>query len=390
MCAYGPGKGCGRLSLVVLLFLAGCGGGGGGGGAPAPVALVYSGNSSPAIVSTTNASQITAGILGSQNAATVIGGLSTDGGNATPGRGSGLVDLSLRLGREARNAAARAQRASSAPRPAGGVIPIDDTEPCSGGGSVRVFGQLNDNATGSVNISFMNCTEDGQTLNGPGTMVISIFDFGIPAPTLFTISFTRLTVRGAAVSVDATGSVQVQLVLPSTALVTANLIQLDNNTGRMSKTVDLFVSTTGTGPFTVLMTGRVFDQTHGFVDITTPVALSFATGAQLFPDSGTVLLAGNGTGVVVTALSSTMVQLQPDTDGNGTGDGFMARMKWTELSGPIGADIADTPDGDGMHNSWETFYGLSPTVDDSTGNPDGDGRNNLQEYMAGTNPIVND
>jgi hypothetical protein len=78
------------------------------------------------------------------------------------------------------------------------------------------------------------------------------------------------------------------------------------------------------------------------------------------------------------------VELQFDTNADNMGDGFAARMKWTELSGPIGADIADA-DGDGMHNSWETFYGgdLVPT-----NNNDLDGGDNLAEYQASTNPNV--
>jgi hypothetical protein len=65
-------------------------------------------------------------------------------------------------------------------------------------------------------------------------------------------------------------------------------------------------------------------------------------------------------------------------------------MNWTDLTGPIGADIADTPDGDGMHNSWETFYGLSPNnaADAGVSNDGADGTTNLQEYQAGTNPNV--
>ena len=47
-------------------------------------------------------------------------------------------------------------------------------------------------------------------------------------------------------------------------------------------------------------------------------------------------------------------------------------------------------DGDGLPNSWETGFGLSPFMDTgndgASGDPDGDGVTNLQEFNAGTDP----
>ena len=43
-------------------------------------------------------------------------------------------------------------------------------------------------------------------------------------------------------------------------------------------------------------------------------------------------------------------------------------------------------DGDGMHNSWETLYGLDPNTDDAGDDADIDGYNNLEEYQGGTDP----
>ncbi len=48
-------------------------------------------------------------------------------------------------------------------------------------------------------------------------------------------------------------------------------------------------------------------------------------------------------------------------------------------------------DGDGMPDSWETLYGLSPTSStDGTKDLDGDGLTNLAEYQNKTNPTLTD
>jgi hypothetical protein len=39
-----------------------------------------------------------------------------------------------------------------------------------------------------------------------------------------------------------------------------------------------------------------------------------------------------------------------------------------------------------MHNSWETFHGLNPAVNDAAGDKDGDMITNINEYLAGTVP----
>ena len=52
-------------------------------------------------------------------------------------------------------------------------------------------------------------------------------------------------------------------------------------------------------------------------------------------------------------------------------------------------------DGDGLPNSWETYYGLDPNDDGSVdpyqgaaGDPDGDGTTNLEEYEARSHPTL--
>jgi hypothetical protein len=141
--------------------------------------------------------------------------------------------------------------------------------------------------------------------------------------------------------------------------------------------------------FTETVNGRSYDGVHGFVDVTTPTQLSFGSINQLFPDSGELLLtgapegAGNRT-IRVTVQSPLMARLQLDLTGDGAPDNT-AFLKWTELTGPVGADLGDD-DGDTMHNSWETQNALDPNVNDAAGDNDGDMINNVTEYQNGTDP----
>ena len=79
----------------------------------------------------------------------------------------------------------------------------------------------------------------------------------------------------------------------------------------------------------------------------------------------------------MTALSSALANLALDLNNDGSFE-IQARVQWTALKGPAGADIGDS-DGDGMHNGWETAFNVS----DPSADPDGDGISNLAEYQGG-------
>jgi len=385
MRTYWLGIARGLSSLVALLLLVACGGGGGGGGGPAPV--VYAGNTNAAAITPANASQLTANLFGNEDAASIILGVSTESSDATQNRGSGAMDLALRLNRTFREAVVRVEKARSAQQVARAAIPVNETVPCASGGSVHTSGTLNDNGTGTLSMSFNDCRIGDATLDGPATVRVDVFDLVFFVPTDFTVSFVRLTLRGPGVSVDVGGSLRAQL-FPSMETITEDVVSLNNNTGRMTKTENLRFENIQNTPssFTSTVSGRVFDQVHGYVDIATVTPLAFGTMGQLFPDSGQLVLTGAGSSIRATALSATMARLELDLDGI-AGFEYIATLKWTDLSGPVGADLADN-DGDGMHNSWETVNGLplDVNVNDAALDKDGDGARNFSEYLAGTDP----
>lgn len=396
MRSYKPRSLRGLAALSATLLLGACGGGGGDGDAnPGPVPPTWPGNPSAAIVSASNASQITAGVVGSDDTSSTILGAAAESGTDTDARAraSGAVDLALRLKRGLRGAIRQldqTQRLATA-------VQVNQTDPCDNGvGSVRTSGILNDaTLTGTLSINFDGCLIGGQTLNGPATLRVDAFSFAFPQgiPSDSTLSFTRLTIRGPGISVDTGGSVRLLLDFGTNSeTVTVNLVSQDNISAERSTKLEnvVFVNTynnifTPTS-FAASVSGRVFHYVHGYVDVATLAPLAFGNLSQIFPDSGQVVLTGDGNRRIRgTALSATQARLELDLDGNSAYE-IDARLKWTELSGPVGADLADS-DGDGMHNSWELANGLNPgDPADAALDSDGDGFSIAQEYQAGTNP----
>jgi hypothetical protein len=110
------------------------------------------------------------------------------------------------------------------------------------------------------------------------------------------------------------------------------------------------------------------------------------------PQSGAVTEYATAGADVAAAGAVTTVGGLPDdglnyviaSSGGTRGGGVVYRVS---LTGPI-PDL-DT-DGDGLHNEWESAFGLSvsdPTgADGADGDPDGDGLSNAEEQAAGTHP----
>jgi hypothetical protein len=372
---------------IFLLALAGCGGGDGDGDV---VPLSYSGNTNAAVISTTNAARLTGNVIGGNDAGAILGPLSVAPSGPVQMPSIGFADVAHGLNRAFREALAHLERGSDGqPLKAGATI--NQMVPCDMG-SVQLTGMIDDfTGTGTLNLDYRACTLSGLTLSGPATARIDAFDIANEVPTDFTVSFPRMLLRGAGLNADVGGSLRTQLDIPNNVeTLTLKSVSLNNNTGNM--TMDNLVllafhaNVLFPSSYSENITGRSYDGVHGYVDVTTPTVLIFNTASQLFPDSGQVLLTGAGNRtILVGAQSSTMTQLQLDTNGDGPIDNT-AFLKWTELTDPtIGGDLGDV-DADTMHNGWETANGLNPNLDDAGDDNDGDLVNNVAEYQAGTDP----
>ena len=370
---------------IALAMLVSCGGGGGGGGGGGTAPLQYSGNTSAAVITTGNAAALTANITGGTDVAQATSSIMPSNQAASA---QGAIDLNRELTRAFRSTLGKLGSGD------GGLtsVPIDSGPlPCDNGGTVRVVGDVDPlSGRGTATVTYTNCQVDQDVLNGQATMRIDAAVTGVVfTPTDFTITFTRLTVRGT-VNTDIAGSVRIVAdIFLNRETITQNVVALHNNTGRMTKSenmiyVNQYDNINNPTTFTETMTGRLFDSIHGFVDIATVTPLVFSDAGQAFPNGGVLQLAGAGARQIqATALSSDRVKIALDID-NVPGFEAVAFLGWTELSGPLGADLGDS-DLDGMHNSWET---ANPSANDPAVDTDGDGFSNLSEYLGGGNPAA--
>jgi uncharacterized repeat protein (TIGR01451 family) len=272
------------------------------------------------------------------------------------------------------------------------AILVDETDPCDDGGSIRYSGTLNDNGTGTLTVTYSDCRSGADTLNGVATLRIDAFDLTFLVSTDSTFSFPNLTLTNPTSNESVSGSLRDQVnIATNTETLTVNMVTRDNISSEMTKAenliiVDVYDNLFSPSSYTETITGRMFDSVHGYVDVSTVVPLVFSSINQLFPGSGQQLFTGAANARIrVTALSAVLVKVELDLDGNSVYE-TAATLKWTDLGGPVGADLGDT-DTDGMHNSWETANGLNPSnAADAALDKDNDGFTNLQEYLVGTDP----
>ena len=398
-----------RLQYLVsslVLGLTACGGGGGDSGSgstgatntfPPQTPLTYTGVTTAATVSASTAGQLSSNVLGASGAVGgggAVAGVSAQG--STSDQPTGVTGFMRRLA-----SASRPSDLTVAGGQAMAGAAIDTTTNCDSG-SMHVTGNVADNGTGTVNVAYNACRTGADTINGPATLRIDSFDTANKVITDGTLTITRVNFSGPGINLGFTGTIRTQIdTSAQTEHFTGNFVTQDNNTQRMTRVDNLSIvnhydNVLAKTFFTESISGRVFDGTGGYVDVSTQTApltdpwgpLYFSTTTQSFPDWGIITLTGATSSVKITALGIDLAKLEVDSNGDGVVDNT-ARMPWSAFNTAIGSDLADN-DGDGMHNSWETFYGLNANSNaDKNTDADGDGASNYTEYLAGSAPNTN-
>ena len=139
-----------------------------------------------------------------------------------------------------------------------------------------------------------------------------------------------------------------------------------------------------------LFSGRLYDSESGYVDITTPTALTYSDSSIEIPVAGGQLLltgAANSR-ALMTMLATEMALLELDLNNDSVYE-VSAVLPWSLLI--VAGTNPDDADGDGIPDSWEQTNGMNPKdYSDPDNDVDSDGLSNREEYEAGTDLSASD
>jgi hypothetical protein len=361
--------------MLGFLSIIGSGGGGGGTVSP-PEPLVYTGNTSAAIITADNAPILVNNIIGTSN---ITGSIEEPSAvTLAPTESTILANLVFSL-KEWLNKGLERRTVPQQSNSPVAVLQINETEPCIDGGSIHYSGTLNDDGTGLLKMDYDNCQENSETVDGLINAQIDAFNLPYLVATDVTMTFPRLTFKGPAYSYTASGSIRLELQSASnTEQMTINMVSKDNATNLMMKhegyvlvtIYDNFISPTY---YSMTQSGRVYDSVYGYVDVTTPQVLFYSNILNEYPDPGGRLLlsgAANSKAMMIPA-SALKVRIEIDSEGNDNFDEYRVYY-WTAIGGELAPN--EPPDVSSIVIQPDNAYTTdSLTVDTSlVSDPDAD------------------
>lgn len=287
-----------------LMSLSACGGGGGGGG-DSFTPITYTGATTAATIDNNNADElVTLAYTGSDLGNLMPLARATDGGAAVvvpvPMLQS-LTSLSRALLGYASNLPLE-----TVPPAAAISIPAE-TQNCASAGSMTMSGTWdNVNGTISVDISFSACNQGEAILNGEASMFLSsnlVDADGFPDLLNSTIITTSQTYRnlsmtfltGASMTVYGAIGMEINQAGANDVIdMTMGLVMRDGATGFTSKVENYHVIVTDylTYEKINIVSARIYDYIHGFVDVSTPTPLQ-DDGIAQYPYLGILRLVGD-------------------------------------------------------------------------------------------------
>jgi len=306
--------------LAFSVIFIGCGGGGGDSAPPAP-AIVYTGLTTPAVITAANANELALDAYEGSNLTPV--GAVTSGGASKPlyKRITTLV-----------NRTAEFQIGSSSVVTAAQVTKSQTVNGTCGGTQVTTitYDDVTGNYTGTV--TFTNYCDDGDVTNGVAS-VSGIYD--LVNDTLLTIimSTSSINISGAVnLTIKGTFSMNFQTGF----LGITDFYVRDNNSGKVEWVPNFTITSVegGGGTYTDLtMTGRYYNPDYGYVDLTTTTSIRQYTDLPN-PSSGILLLtgapgsAGGNTKAQLVFLSSSSYEVDADTNGDDSWDWNSGTKNW--------------------------------------------------------------
>jgi hypothetical protein len=339
--------------LFFFLLLFGCGGASpNSAGAPAPnpgpnpgpdpepvpeKQIVYSGKTTPAVITSSNAKTLAGA---SFNRSDVAPDISDSAAPSSLSQKSQVARVSSKIARATRHKTLKARsKIQSAPD-----IREEISITLHGriSGTATVTGVVNTDGTGRQHV-FYDQFDDGDgfiLLNGAMTYEVQAYDPVLDIDTAATLTFSALTYKDPVSYFSISGIIDSEITVnENTILLTINTTVEDQDTLRQFKAEnysikEVYDSLSHPSRYSRTLSGRLYDSTEGYVDVVTSTPLFFSSYLQPFPNAGgPVLLTGqDGAQIRITPLSTTRVRIEVDSEGDGTFE-MAVVLLWPALTG---------------------------------------------------------
>ena len=378
------------VTALTALLVISCGGD--DGGSPAGRVLqpiAYTGNTSPVAITLTNTPILVTNVLfgGSAAADIPIAAIITEAG-APSAEGPNGVDQLMNLIHSSMDSIL-GDATHGYQLPAAEVV--SETNYCESG-YYTVNGTLNDmTGTGTLTFDYYNCLMEGLSFDGMVYVTVNYMDYYSLG---MTMDFVLMNVSGPGVNVGMSGIIQIDDSISGNSLIEQSLMNYTEklyDINRMYKydnfsmhaiIDDVFSYYSGGS---ISYHGTLYDSVYGGLTVDTNMPLRFSSTSRLYPDlGGQLVFTGNLSAIQLTVESGRHTKLELDLDG-ALGYEVVRYVLWSELDNAASLNLADS-DGDAMHDSWESTYGLDPSLDDAAEDDDEDGLTNLEEYQQGYDP----
>lgn len=291
-------------SLFLLVLLAGCG----GGGSSASLAPTYTGSTTQAVVTTSNAKALSADAYSGSQLSSAVSGVAKEttdssGQSALLQEAAGILESSVAT-------------ILDAPKSSPKVVAATAQNTVNGFSGSFTYSINYDQASGAFNgtVSFSQYKATSISAAISGSIAFSgVYSQATGTFTSLNISMSNLIGTNGSKSYSLAGSVAYSTSV-ATKTVTMSVVLTDNVSSRTYWVKDLTLTLAGSS---LSVTGTYYDPVHGYVVISTVTPLTVTT-MEATPTSGQLLFTGsNGTKARLTFTSGGSI-VEADTAGNGT------------------------------------------------------------------------
>lgn len=306
------------LFIIITIFTISCGGGGGDGGGGGTPSITYSGLTTQATVSQSNATDISQNAISGGNYAITMG-TSISGAVAQGNTSSSGHSLPFQLPKIFEDSLSKINL-SSGKIIAGAILSVSGNVPGNCGGSASYNLMANDR-TGdfSGQLIFNNYCDDNIIMSG-GFGISGNYNLNTNKFTTFNFDFQDITFTEGGDSGILKGNFSCS-VSGSTVTVTEDLLVKNNAENKVYwfNNYSLMI-TTGSNYRDITGSGTFYVPDYGYVTISTITPFRLYSG-YTNPSSGVMKCTGrNNTSALFTALTSSTYRVQADTDGDNVYD----------------------------------------------------------------------